>query len=111
MNTYWEVEYTKEAENDRNSLDTSQRQQVLKAIRKVSKNPLPKAQGGYGNPLGNKHGHDLTGYLKIKLRKLGIRVVYKVIRDDEVMKIIVIAARANEEVYEVASDRIGAEPS
>ena len=106
MSKYWQVEFAKEAEKDRNGLDASSRQQVDKAIRKVSQNPLPKSEGGYGEPLGHKRGVNLTGLLKIKLRGLGIRVVYKIVRDDEIMKIIVIAARADEEVYDIAANRI-----
>jgi mRNA interferase RelE/StbE len=101
----WKVEFTKDAENDRNELDVYKRNQVDKAILKVSQNPLPQSEGGYGKPLGSKHGKNLTGLLKIKLRKLGIRIVYKLIRDDEMMKVIVIAARADEEVYDIAFRR------
>ena len=64
----WEVEYCDEAKKDIKKLDGSQIKQVLKAIEKVSTNPLPFNEGGYGKPLGNKSGNNLTGYLKIKLR-------------------------------------------
>ena len=104
--TPWKVEFMAEAERDRDNLDRSQRIQVDKAIYKVSKNPLPQSEGGYGKPLGNMQSKNLTGLLKIKLLKLGIRIVYKIIRTDEIMKIIVIAARADNEVYDVASRRI-----
>ena len=104
--TPWTIEFTKEAEKDRDSLDHTQRLQVNKAILKVSQNPLPQSEGGYGKPLGNKNSNNLTGLLKIKLLKLGIRVVYQLIRTDEIMKIIVVAARADDEVYEVAAKRI-----
>ena len=67
---------------------------------------MPKSEGGYGNPLGNKQGRNLTGLLKIKLKKLGIRVVYDLIRDKKEMRIIVIAARADSEVYTVAGSRV-----
>jgi mRNA interferase RelE/StbE len=93
--TSWSVEFTTEAEKERAALDRSQRLQVDKAIYKVSQNPLPQSEGGYGKPLGNKQSNDLTGLLKIKLLKLGIRIVYKIIRTDEIMKIIVIAVRAD----------------
>ena len=52
--THWDVEFTEEAEKDRATLDRSQRLQVDKAIYKVSQNPLPQSEGGYGKPLGNK---------------------------------------------------------
>jgi mRNA interferase RelE/StbE len=93
---YWDVDFTEEAKKDRDELNSAVRNQVDKAIRKVSQNPLPKSEGDYGNPLGNKHGKNLTGFCKIKLQKLGIRVVYKIVRDAEKMKIIVIAARADD---------------
>jgi len=101
----WDVEFTDEAAKDRKSLDTSARNQVDKAIYKVSQNPLPKNEGGYGDPLGNKQGKNLTGLCKIKLKKIGIRIVYRIIRNDEIMKIVVIAARADDEVYEIAAKR------
>ena len=39
--------------------------QVLAGIVKVSKAPLP-SPNGYGKPLGNKNGNNLTGFFKIK---------------------------------------------
>ena len=105
--TPWIIEFIAKAEKDIESLDHTQRIQVNKAILKVSKNPLPKNEGGYGEPLGNKNSYNLTGLLKIKLLKLGIRVVYQLVRTDEIMKIIVVAARADDEVYEIAAKRIG----
>ena len=104
--TPWKVEFTTEADKDRDTLDRLQRLQVDKAIFKVSQNPLPRSEGGYGKPLGNKQAKDLTGLLKIKLLKLGIRVVYKIIQSDGIMKIIVIAARADNEVYDIAFNRL-----
>ena len=101
----WEIHYSDEAKTDLRDLDGSQRKSVLKAIKKVSQNPLPVNEGGYGKPLGNKHGKDLTGLRKIKLMKEGIRVVYALIRTETTMKIVVIAARSDDEVYEVAAQR------
>ena len=78
---------------------------MLKGIQKVSRNPLPVQEGGYGKPLGNKNGANLTNLLKIKFRDLGIRVVYKVERVENVMKIIVVSARTDEQVYREAAKR------
>jgi len=102
----WKVEYSKEAVKDLKSLDNSQKVQVLKAIDKVCINPLPNYEGGYGKPLGNKSNTNLTGYFKIKLLRLGIRVVYGLIREHGVMRVIVISVRADDTVYEIAVDRI-----
>ncbi len=101
----WEVYYTDEAKADLRGLDGSQRKAVLKAVGKVSQNPLPASEGGYGKPLGSRHGNDLTGLCKIKLLREGIRVVYALIRTETVMKIVVIAARSDNEVYDLAARR------
>lgn len=101
----WNIEFLLEAEKDLKKLDHSVQIQVLKGIRKVSQNPLSIQQGGYGKPLGNKTGINLTNLLKIKFRDLGIRVVYKVIQTDSIMKIIVISARTDEQVFKEAEKR------
>ena len=102
----WEIVYSEEATKDRAALDHSVRNLVNKAIRKVSQNPVSKRDGGYGDPLGNKHGLDLTGLFKIKLKSCGVRVIYRLITDGEVMQIVVIAARADLEAYEIAANRV-----
>ena len=102
----WEVEYLPEANQDLKNLDGSQRLLVLKAIKKVQQNPISIYEGGYGKPLGNKNGSDLSGFLKVKLKSAGLRVVYKVVRQDDKMLNIVIGARADEEVYGIAQKRI-----
>lgn len=101
----WSIEFLEEAEKDLQKLDHSSQIQVLKGIVKVSKNPLPIHEGGYGKPLGNKNGTNLTNLLKIKYRNLGIRVVYKIEKIDGVMKIIIISARTDEQVYNEAAKR------
>lgn len=101
----WGIEFLEEAEKNLRKLDHSAQIQVLKGIRKVSQNPLSVEEGGYGKPLGNKSGTNLTSLMKIKLRDFGIRIVYKVIRVDGIMKIIVISARTDEQVYKEAAKR------
>lgn len=102
----WIVEYTKEAAQDLKSLDTTQQKQVLKAIEKVSSNPLPNTEGGYGKPLGNHFSSQLSGFLKIKLLKLGIRVVYQIQKKGNLMQVIVISIRDDNVVYKLAQKRI-----
>ena len=101
----WEVEYLEEAKDDLKRLDNSVSCQVLKGIKKVQQNPLPNYEGGYGKPLGNKDNNNLTDLLKIKFVKIGIRVVYKLVRENNKMKIVVISARAENEVYRLAGER------
>jgi mRNA interferase RelE/StbE len=103
----WGIEFLEEAEKDMKKLDHSVQIQVMKGIYKVSQNPLPAEEGGYGKPLGNKSGTNLTNLMKIKFKDLGIRVVYKIERKDTVMRIIVISARTDEQVYKEASKRRG----
>ncbi len=101
----WSVEFLEEAQKDMKKLDHSVRVQVLKGINKVKENPLSKDEGGYGKPLGNKNGTNLTNLFKIKFRDLGIRVVYKTECVDGIMKIIVVSARTDEQVYKEAAKR------
>ena len=75
-------------------------------MKKVSRNPLPASEGGYGKPLGNKSGINLTGCLKIKLLRLGIRIVYRLKRTEHGMQIIVVGVRADNEVYRIADERL-----
>jgi mRNA interferase RelE/StbE len=103
----WQIVYLIEAEQDLRDLDHSQQIQVLKAIEKVSQNPLPNSEGGYGKPLGSRLTTNLTGYLKIKLLKLGIRVVFCLVKQDNVTKIIIISVRTDEKVYKITQERIG----
>jgi len=102
----WVIEYFKEAQKDLAKIEYSQKLQVLKAIEKVSQNPLPDYEGGYGKPLGNNDTTQLAGYYKIKLLKLGIRILYGLVKEDELMKIVVISVREDEAVYKLADKRI-----
>ncbi len=102
----WIIEYTVEAKNDLEELDNSQRIQVLKAIRKVTGNPLPSTEGGYGKPLGNQSTSALAGFLKIKLVKLGLRVVCRLEMMKGVMRIVIISVRDDEKVYQILQHKI-----
>ena len=62
----YEVAFYPDALKDIKRLDGSQRKIVLKAIEKIRTNPLPQNEGGFGKPLGNKAGTDLTGFMKIR---------------------------------------------
>lgn len=102
----WNVKYLPEALDDFRKLDGSQKILVRKAIQKVCQNPLPETEGGYGKLLGNKSSTNLTGFLKIKLRGAGLRIVYQLICQGDYMLVIVIGVREDEEVYEIAQKRI-----
>ncbi|MBP5156674.1 MAG: type II toxin-antitoxin system RelE/ParE family toxin [Treponema sp.] len=103
----WKIKYHPLALEELGKLDGSVRKIVLKGILKVATNPKPQSEGGYGKPLGNKGGNDLTGLFKIKFRDIGMRVVYKLMEDEQTheMYILVISARADNEVYTLAGKR------
>ena len=98
----WGVTYTPEARLDLLRLDKSQRGLAQKAIDRVSRNPLPNTEGGYGKPLRGA----LSGCMKIKLLRLGIRVVYRLHRTEHGMEVVVIGVRSDNEVYDVAVERL-----
>ena len=58
------MKYLPEAKEDLKDFDNSVKKRLYKSILRVAENPLPKQQGGYGELLGNKHGINLTGFLK-----------------------------------------------
>ncbi|MGN0484860.1 MAG: type II toxin-antitoxin system RelE/ParE family toxin [Lachnospiraceae bacterium] len=98
----WEIRISEEAKKDYKKLEGSLHKQVLAGIIKVSKAPLP-SPNGYGKPLGNKNGNNLTGFFKIKYRGIEIRVVYTLVIDEMVMNIIVISQRDDNGCYEQAA--------
>ena len=63
-----------------------------------------QSEGGSGKPLGNKSGNNLTGLLKVKLKKEGLRIVYKLIRTENIMYVLVVGVRSDNEVYDIAAE-------
>ncbi|EGD51657.1 plasmid stabilization system [Thermoanaerobacter ethanolicus JW 200] len=100
----WEVAFIPEAKKDLDKLDKSIRTIVYAGIEKVRSNPLPQSEGGYGKPLGNKQGNNLTGFFKIKYKDIGIRVVYTLVRDKKLMNIVAVSPR-DDYCYSVAEKR------
>lgn len=102
----YDIRLIKAAKQDFLKLDGSQKELVAKALKKVAQNPLPQSEGGYGKPLGNHATTSLAGLLKIKLKKSGIRIVYKLIQQQGQMVVIVIGMRADSAVYKTAQQRL-----
>ena len=102
----WAVDFLPEAADDLARLDGDLPLTAVKAIEKVRQNPLPNTEGGYGKPLGNVAGTALAGLLKIKLRGQGLRIVYRLLRTEKRMVIIVIGIRADDLVYQTAQGHI-----
>ena len=67
---------------------------LKKKIEDVSKNPYSKLNGGLGETLkGN-----LKGLMKFRFDN-DYRIVYKIFKQDGVMKIIIIGLRSDKEVF------------
>jgi mRNA interferase RelE/StbE len=101
----WKLTYRPEAQDALAALDHSVLGQVFAGIEKVAQNPFPHNEGGYGEPLGNKQGANLTGLCKIKLRGIGLRVVYALRREGKHMTIVIVAAHEDAKVYREAARR------
>lgn len=96
------LQFWEEAKKDWAALDGHQKKFVSKALQRIEENAAH-----IGEALSKKRNIDLTGYRKVKLKAVGIRIVYKVLNDKiEVAEIIAIGNRADEEVYKEALERI-----
>lgn len=102
----WSIRFLPQAQDDFDRLDGSHKKQVATALCKVSANPLPYTEGGYGKPLGHHAASNLTGLLKVKLKKAGLRIVYQLERRDKQMVIVIIDIRDDERVYRLAEKRL-----
>ena len=103
----WIYELSDDAKADFSKFDGSQKKYILALLKKLEENPLPRQNGGYGHPLGNNNETgNLSGYLKLKARGCGIRIVYRLIIEDQLSKVIVIGMREDKDVYKTAVKRI-----
>ena len=91
--------FNRDAERDFKKLDGSQRKLVLVALKK-----LKTRADEIGVPL---HG-ELAGCKKIKWRKVGLRMVFRILEDGslEIVEIVAIGKRDRSEVYETARERL-----
>ncbi|HHV95121.1 MAG TPA: type II toxin-antitoxin system RelE/ParE family toxin [Clostridiaceae bacterium] len=97
----WTIKFSPEAEEAISKLDHSLVVQVLAEIKKVSSNPLPHPNG-YGKPLGNKAGNNLTGFFKIKYGRIDIHVVYSLVLNKQIMNILIVSNGNDDECYKLA---------
>jgi mRNA interferase RelE/StbE len=96
----YKIAFHPDAQKELLSLDGSIRIIVLKQIKKLEQFPQ------LGELLGNKHGYDLTGYRKLYANKKNIRIVYSIIEEQILIKIIAIGKREDFQVYKDANNRI-----
>ncbi|MFC4651611.1 type II toxin-antitoxin system RelE/ParE family toxin [Lactococcus nasutitermitis] len=95
----FEVKFTEFSQKDFIHLDGSQRKQILKSLTKIE-------------TLGLQVGQELHGKLsdcrKLKHKKLGLRVVFRQSPlGIEIIEIVVVGKRSDNEVYEIAEKRLG----
>ncbi|MEW5867294.1 MAG: hypothetical protein AB1774_10620 [Bacillota bacterium] len=98
------VKLLEKAVADIESLDPSIRDLVIAAIiRQAEVGPLLRPRG-----LGEPLGRNLAGIAKIKLRRHGMRIIYRPLEreDTVVMEVIAVGPRAGGEVYRIAGQRL-----
>lgn|SRR5690554_106476 len=102
MENKFEVIFIEEAKRDYQRLDGSVKKFVDIAIAKM----LERADE-LGEELTKKNESNLIGCRKIKFKKIGIRIVYRIIADKaEIVEIISIGKREENEVYKNAAKRL-----
>jgi len=94
----YEVTLTKYAQQDFAELDGALKKKAIKALEKLK-------NGAYGEPLGNKHGLDLSGYHRLRFNNRRHRAVYVVVEESQLIRVIAIGKRGNEAVYKLAAIR------
>ncbi|PHQ92702.1 MAG: hypothetical protein COB42_00885 [Sulfurimonas sp.] len=95
----YEIKYHPLVESDLKQLNNSIRIEVFKKLKKLQESPE------LGKPLGNKNNMNLTGLLKVYVAKKQVRIVYEVIENILVIKVIAIGKRESMEVYKQAQVR------
>lgn len=98
----FEVVFIEEAQKDYKKLDGSIKKLVNVALAKME-----ERADELGEDLTSKHGVNLIGCRKIKFRKAGIRLVYRIVGDKaEIAEIIILGKREDNEVYQEAYKRL-----
>ncbi|MDD5373245.1 MAG: type II toxin-antitoxin system RelE/ParE family toxin [Sulfurimonas sp.] len=95
----YEIKYHPLVEADLEQLNHSVRIEVFKKLKKIQISPE------LGQLLGNKNNMDLTGLRKVYVAKKQVRIVYEIIDNLLVVKVITIGKREDMEVYKQAQQR------
>lgn len=99
----YRIEFASEVYKDIKDLKLTKPQiiKLKQKIEQIAENPLPKTEGGLGEPLKGSLG----GYLKFRFDS-DYRVVYKLIRENDMMRVVVIGLRSDKLVYNMAVQRL-----
>jgi len=95
----YKIIYHPLVEEDLKQLNNSIRIEVFKKLEKIKISPE------LGQPLGNKNNMNLSGLRKIYVAKKQVRIVYEIIDDVLVVKIIAVGKREGMKVYKEAENR------
>jgi len=98
----YSIEYHEKVFDDIKKLKLTKNQlyKLKYKIENIARNPYPKSHGGLGEPLSG----NLKGLLKFRFLN-DYRVVYKILKEDDAVKIIVIGLRRDMLVYNMAVKR------
>lgn len=95
----YEIKYHPLVETDLKQLNHSVRLEVFKKLKKIQQTPE------LGKPLGNKNNMNLSGLFKVYVAKKQVRIVYEIIENILVVKVIAIGKRERMEVYKQVEER------
>ena len=95
------VKLVREAVEDVKDLDGSTRNLVIKALNKLKTSPEKR-----GLPLGSNFSGNLSTYRKLVVGNRDHRIVYQCRENNEVVVVLVVAKRADNEVYDLAVSRL-----
>ena len=95
----YEIKYHPLVEEDLKQLNNSIQIEVFKKLKKIQHSPK------LGQLLGNKNNMNLTGLRKVYVSKKQVRIVYEIIDNILVVKVITIGKRESMEVYKQAEQR------
>jgi mRNA interferase RelE/StbE len=99
MGMKYTPKFTEFSKSDYDRLDGSQKKQILKSLVKLEENGMNAGQPLYGK---------LWDCRKLKHKKLGLRVVFRQSAlGIEIIEIVIIGKREDDEVYETAEERLG----
>lgn len=94
----YEVRLTEFSKKDFERLDHSQQQQILKSFARIGERGMEA-----GQPLRGK----LSDCRKMKHKRLGLRVIFRESEADvEIIEIVVVGKRSDNEVYQLAEIRL-----
>lgn len=94
----YQVELTPEAQKDYHKLDNSQRLHIDKSFEKLEQQGMLAGEALRGK---------LSGYRKLKHRRLGLRVIFRETATGiEIIEVVAIGKRSDKEIYTIAESRI-----